>query len=194
MVVSISEDQIEKSYVTVPFLKSKAKERNNRVNEIESVYIKEGIYSSTFTKHLISFIGYILNRYSNGASFPDDMVHFTYLRVMERLGASLPEMPKEEEEILKWRVEGKQCLFDAGRSNLGNYIFSIARNAHSNFSYHAAKQSRELDPPPTELPEEGVDYDLDVCNSDYKVLEILGFESEFIPENLRRFIAWKQNN
>ena len=112
MVVSISEDQIEKSYVTVPFLKSKAKERSNRVNEIESVYIKEGIYSSTFTKHLISFIGYILNRYSNGASFPDDMVHFTYLRVMERLGAALPEMPKEEEEILKWKAEGKQCAED----------------------------------------------------------------------------------
>ena len=196
------------AYTTNIYANKNKKKRTNEVNEIEKIYVKEGIYSTKFIKHLINFIGFVLNRYSNGASFPDDMVHFTYLRIMERLGASVPEKPKEPVRIKKcpdgsqieidaieeWELNGKQCLFDVGRSNLGNYIFSIARNAHSNFTYHASKQAKELDPPPVELPEEGEDYDPDICNSEIKSLEILEFESEFIPENLRRYIAWKQNN
>ena len=129
-------------------LKAPKKERKNKVNEIEKIYVEQGVYSKEFTRQLIDFIGFVLNRYSNENSFPDDMVHFTYLRVMERLGAIVPEKPKagirkekrpvnrivEIDTILEWELNGKKCLFDASRSNLGNYIFSISRHAHSNYT------------------------------------------------------------
>ena len=182
------------------------KKRKNKVNEIEKVYVEEGIFSKKFTTQLIDFIGYVLNRYSNDNSFPDDMVHFTYLRVMERLGGIMPEKPKtltrkekrpdgteiEVNAILEWELAGKTCLFDPTRSNLGNYIFSISRHAHSNYTYHNSKKLKELEPPSTEIPEPEVFYSVPE-NSKTKVLQIVDRDPEDLVESLRRYLLWKQN-
>ena len=186
-------------------LKAPKKERKNKVNEIEKIYVEQGIYSKEFTRQLIDFIGFVLNRYSNENSFPDDMVHFTYLRVMERLGAIVPEKPKagirkekrpvnrivEIDTILEWELNGKKCLFDASRSNLGNYIFSISRHAHSNYTYHNSKKLKELKPPATEIPEPEISYNMkDTLKS--KVLQIAdNIEPEQMPESIRRYLLWK---
>ena len=180
-------------------------ERNNNVNEIEKIYVEQGVYSKEFTRQLIDFIGFVLNRYSNENSFSDDMVHFTYLRVMERLGAIVPEKPKagirkekrpvnrivEIDTILEWELNGKKCLFDASRSNLGNYIFSISRHAHSNYTYHNSKKLKELKPPATEIPEPEISYNMkDTLKS--KVLQIAdNIEPEQMPESIRRYLLWK---
>jgi hypothetical protein len=182
----------------------KAKKPKNKVNEIEKIYVTQGVYSKEFTKQLMSFIGFILNRYSPDNTFPDDMVHFTYLRVMERLGAIKPEKPKliiperNEEDRKKnkqlmdeWELHGKQCLFDASRSNLGNYIFSISRHAHSNYTYHNSKKLKELEPPSTEIPEAEKAYKAE-DDLNLKVLTILDSDPDFLPENLRRYLLWKQ--
>lgn len=176
-------------------VKKPVKERKNKVNEIEDIYIEEGLHSEKFTKQLIDFIGFVLNRYSNETSFPDDMVHFTYLRIMERLGASLPESPENgnEDELLAWKVVGKKCLFDASRSNLGNYIFSIARNAYSNYMYHSSKKFKELDPPSTEIPEPEISYSF-AGKTPSKALYITDPNSEYLTESIRRYLLWKQNN
>nr|DAD80572.1 MAG TPA: hypothetical protein [Siphoviridae sp. ctYh54] len=186
-------------------LKAPKKERKNKVNEIEKIYVEQGVYSKEFTRQLIDFIGFVLNRYSNENSFPDDMVHFTYLRVMERLGAIVPEKPKagirkekrpvnrivEIDTILEWELNGKKCLFDASRSNLGNYIFSISRHAHSNYTYHNSKKLKELKPPATEIPEPEISYNMkDTLKS--KVLQIAdNIEPEQMPESIRRYLLWK---
>lgn len=186
-------------------LKAPKKERKNKVNEIEKIYVEQGVYSREFTRQLIDFIGFVLNRYSNENSFPDDMVHFTYLRVMERLGAIVPEKPKagirkekrpvnrivEIDTILEWELNGKKCLFDASRSNLGNYIFSISRHAHSNYTYHNSKKLKELKPPATEIPEPEISYNMkDTLKS--KVLQIAdNVEPEQMPESIRRYLLWK---
>lgn len=182
------------------------KKRQTSVNEIEKIYVTEGVYSKNFTSQLINFIGYVLNRYSNGISFADDMVHFTYLRVMERLGAIQPEAPecsypvksekdlqKNREALEKWNLEGRKCLFDASRSNLGNYIFSIARNAHSNYTYHNSKKFKELEPSPVEIQEQGVQYDFKDVGESSRILSIKAEDSEFLPESIRRYLLWKQN-
>lgn len=183
------------------------KQRKNEVNEIERIYAAEGVYSKKFTRQLIDFIGFVLNRYSNENSFPDDMVHFTYLRVMERLGAILPEKPKpgfkvktlpdgskiKIDVVLEWELSGKKCLFDASRSNLGNYIFAISRHAHSNYTYHYSKKLKELEPPPTELSEPEVFYDMPE-DLKSKVLQIdTETDPEYMTESLRRYLLWKQN-
>lgn len=186
-------------------LKAPKKERKNKVNEIEKIYVEQGVYSKEFTRQLIDFIGFVLNRYSNENSFPNDMVHFTYLRVMERLGAIVPEKPKagirkekrpvnrivEIDTILEWELNGKKCLFDASRSNLGNYIFSISRHAHSNYTYHNSKKLKELKPPATEIPEPEISYNMkDTLKS--KVLQIAdNIEPEQMPESIRRYLLWK---
>lgn len=178
---------------------SQQKVRKNEVNAIEKVYVQEGIYSKTFTHQLLDYISYVLNRYSNGNSFPDDLIHFTYLRVVDRLGMSVPEpppfSPDNLEEVAlyeKWLLEGKKCQLDLSRSNLGNYIFSIARHAHSNWMYHDSKKFKELEPPATELPEPEVVFEI---NEDLKsrVLEINENEEveEYMPECLRRYRWWK---
>lgn len=181
------------------------KQRKNQVNEIEKVYVAEGVYSKTFTKQLIDFIGFVLNRYSGENSFPDDMVHFTYLRVMERLGAIQPEKPKtkthkvkrngeeiEVDSILEWQFRGKNCLFDASRSNLGNYIFAISRHAHSNYMYHSSKKMKELEPPSTEIPEPEISYSVPE-DLKTKVLQIdQELEPEYMTDSLRRYLLWKQ--
>lgn len=204
----ITEDASDiKAFCERDLIVSKPKKaRKNKVNEIEKIYVEEGVYGKRFTRQLIDFIGFVLNRYSGENSFPDDMVHFTYLRVMERLGAIMPEKPKliepvlsEEDELKnkkeldKWALAGKTCLFDPSRSNLGNYIFSIARNAHSNYTYHTAKKFKELKPPATEIPEPEITYDF---NEELK-LSVLTLENknlEYFPENIRRFLLWQQNN
>ena len=180
------------------------KKRQTSINEIEKIYVTEGVYSKNFTTQLINFICYVLNRYSNDVPFQDDLLHFTYLRVMERLGASLPEAPqdssmikteeslkKHRKELESWNLEGKKCLFDASRSNLGNYIFSIARNAHSNYTYHTAKKFKELEPPPTEIPE-SKNFSFEEVESN-RILSIYTKELEFLPESIRRYLLWKQN-
>lgn len=184
----------------------KTKKRKNAVNEIEKVYVEEGVFSKKFYHQLIDFIGFVINRYSGDRSFPDDIVHFTYLRVMERLGAIKPEKPKlmypvqTEEDALKnqelleeWAFSGKVCLFDALRSNLGNYIFSIARHAHSNYMYHSSKKFKELEPPATEIPEQGISYDVSE-NKKAKVLRYINTDAEKLPLSLRRYLLWKQNS
>lgn len=210
-------------------LQTENKERKNEVNEIEKIYVEEGIHSQNFRKQLINFIGFVLNRYSGDQQFPEDMLHFTYLRIMERLGAITPERPsvvwvsktvkddeasksdivnfaenpikskkKNEKKIeinaqIEWALEGKNCLFDASRSNLGNYIFSIARNAHSNYTYHTNKKLKELVPPATELPEPEIQYTME---EKYKprVLQLVEQEPEYIPNSLKRYMLWIQNS
>lgn len=196
---------------------NKAKERTNEVNEIEVHYIREGIYGQTFMEHLMKFIGYVLNRYSGDKPFPEDMINFTYIRIMERLGGVIiPEpdfkYPVETEEDIeinmkyidwydhskKQRVyerSGRSCLYDPTRSNLGNYIYSIARNAHSNYTYHNSKKLNELEAEPMdrkdeESEERGPD---SIDDKKLKVLTIKTEDESYLPLCIRRFITWLQN-
>ena len=199
---------------------TKPKERKNEVNEIEKIYVEHGVKSELFMKQLISFIGFVLNRYSGNNVLSDDMVHFTYLRILERLGIIAPDttrccecQPKEKPFLDKvrtiadirknvaialenkrrydqWSFGGKNCLFDIRRSNMGNYIFSISRNAHSNYTYHDSKKLRELDPPPVEISEIEVQLDL-IRDEDTRVLTVFEENLSYFPNSLRRYLIWK---
>lgn len=182
----------------IPIEPQKPKSKRG-VNAIEKVYREKGPLHPDFTEQLLDFIRFVLCRYSPDNSFPDDMVHFAYLRVMERLGIAKADVPKlsydcmkNKKELDKWQEINKRCLFDTSKSNLGNYIFSITRNAHSNYVYHDSKKLDELEPPPTELGEPEIVYDNDGDFS-YLGLEIENRTAiHDMPESLRRFVLWKQ--
>ena len=184
--------------VTIP-IQNTSKKSKRGVNAIQKVYETKGPMDPEFTEQLLDFIRFVLCRYSPDNSFPDDIVHFAYLRVMERLGVIKAELPKlsydctKNKKILdEWISEDKSNLFDVRKSNLGNYIFSITRHAHSNYVYHDTKKVNELEPPPTELGEPEIIYNND---GDFS---FLGLEIENkvsiqdMPESLRRFTLWKQ--
>lgn len=175
------------------------KKSKRGVNAIEGVFREEGLLGDEFTTQLREFILFILKRYSPGGVFPDDLISFAYLRVMERLGLATPEIPKlsydvtdrsSRKELNLWKEASSQCLFDPNRSNLGNYIFSIVRHAHSNYVYHDSKKFNELVPPATEVPEESISYNLDegIVYSSLEILERTALHE--LPEGLRRMVLW----
>lgn len=168
------------------------------INQIETVFTKEGAFSKEFTRQLSHFIQFVLKRYSMHNMYSDDMLHFAYLRVMERLGQVLPEFPKlnyectkNQDAIKAWAEVQRKCLFDSKRSNLGNYIFSIVRHAHSNFVYHDSKKYNELEVQPDTLREPEILYNND--DIVYTALKIIDKTSAYdMPEGLRRYVLWKQ--
>jgi hypothetical protein len=167
---------------------------------LSSEEIKQGLMGVAFTSHLTDFIKFILCRYSPNNSFGEDLVHFSYCRVMERFGIAKPDRPmltydiaKNKDMIRDWYYSEPKNLFDVERSNMGNYIFSIVRNAHSNWTYHNLKKVAELTPPETEIPEPMVTYESERRVS--RVLSIIGnLEEVEVPKSLRRYMTWVKLN